>query len=447
MRRVGFRDTVKEMIEEINNSSQEYQMPVNSSQPSSRKFSFLIGALVFFFVFAFLLYLYFNTQNKSLVSSDLKPSDITGLPTVSSVVKNENIDSDTPLTLTQAENIEERIIVKKEDGFYSISKDTTKQAKLAEVIKVSKDHKRIFFNKDNNLWIANIDGTNPFKITSLGSEVTKKYAPVGVSLFAISPAFDALLYTYSVGGMGQGGSDLSANSSVRYGLYLFDFKTGHHTFLASNDAVNKYAFLAWSKQEGVILINNNDFTYPDYARYSLDLTNGNIYLIQNAKPLPGLYGLTVPQVKYNSTIDKIVYSAATSSDSSVDRLVSKNSSRIAIADLNGNNYQEVSPVGMWTTYQWPDFSPDGQSITYNQKTGITGKSTLFKYEINTKQTQRLTDHYGQYMWLDKAHILAGELRGGQFAYNAHSLDIYVIDIQTQEKKLFLQNAYIGREYY
>jgi hypothetical protein len=363
----------------------------------------------------------------------------------------ELIEPDTPFTVA---SVGEHVVVDKKDGMYSVSVETGTQTKLSNIdelnrqsIKVTSDRKKIIYKKDDNLWISNSNGTNPVQITTKGMAVTTKYAAVFPDVVAISPSGSKILYSYSVGSAGQGGPDLPSNPSVRYGLYLLDLKTGRHTFLASDSSMREYTVLAWDNHDKVFFIANNDFSYPNYERYSLDLQSGNILPVTGAKPLPGLYFLTVGQVKYSSEMDKIVYSSGTTSDTAVDRLVPKDSSKIVAADLLGQEITDISPQGTWTTYQWADVSPDATYISYDKETGKTGKSTLFLYNIKTRETVNLGDHDGEYLWISPKEILVQKINGGDFAYNPNVLDIYKINIDTKQQELFLKNAFFDRSQY
>lgn len=194
----------------------------------------------------------------------------------------------------------------------------------------------VAFVRDNNLWVKNLSASQEQKITKFASPNPS----IDVKIMAWSPNTQQILYSVQpVETM----DDLPPETKlpkVDYGFYVYDFATSTH-----RPTRLSHRFLGWLDKDYFLMLETKVSPQPEKL-IRWHWLRGDLLQLSKA-PLQGL-----GQVTFSA--DRLWAVAAVGPIGE--------SSQIMKINLQTGDLVKAGPLGAFTEYQWPSFSPNGAQI-------------------------------------------------------------------------------------
>ena len=285
------------------------------------------------------------------------------------------------------------------------------QTKLMHEPALSETHIAFIYAED--LWIANIDGSNPIRLTiDEGIESLPVFSPDGKHI-AFNAQYDGNTDVYIIPSKGGIPSRLTYHPS---GDYVVDFTPDGKNVLFSS--------------------RRNSFTNRYEQLYTIAINGGNVTQ------------LDIPNASWASYSDDgshIAYTPLYEPYAQWKHYRGGMESRIWIYNTKTHKVEEIprpNNVGNTTKPQWM-----GNYIYY--RSDVNGEFNLYQYDINTKAIKQLTD-YKDFPVLDLAANhgqVIFEQAGNLHMYNPSSNEIKKINITISTDLLELRERFVSGNSY
>ncbi len=262
---------------------------------------------------------------------------------------------------------------------------------------VSPDQTLLAYTKANDLWVMNLADQSSSRLTKYGRAETANTTSVYVLISAWSSDSRQILYYVS-----HSDEDTLDDSqatldipSAPYGYRVYDVLTKTNTAIKFPGE-----FQIWLPDGSFLLTSaETDLFDQHLLRYHVgeDLPQ----LVTN---LRGWWGQTSVSPDARTLLIAFSQPVPSSKDINMSTDIGDTpqlSSRILKYNLRTANFVNVSPVGFWSEYQMPSYSPSGKRIAYVQQSEMDSAGFVHgKLIIDGKPVIDLPHAPFEYYWID-----------------------------------------------
>lgn len=263
---------------------------------------------------------------------------------------------------------------------------------------ISPDQRHIVFEQDNDLWLLDVQTSLTERITNVGKPFTSKYTSVSAIFQLWSWDGNKILYRVSPGDTDdpEGERPELKVRPAKYGSYVFDLAKKISRPLEFPNG-NLFIWLA----DGNFLIESNDNiimhdVIDNTERSLINLGNGWQTSLSN----DGKLILTTIRDKRMTT------------------------SQIIKMGMPQGQTTPITPIGKFTEYQWPTFSPSGKSIAYQHRIGTDNGKPVISLVVDGRDIYNYTGNLS-YKWIEDSTIVVIERSQKEAA---------IIDVGTKKVK-------------
>ena len=258
---------------------------------------------------------------------------------------------------------------------------------IQEVL-ISPTQQKIAFCKDNDLWVYDVATKIALQLTHIGKPATSQFDSIEVSVQRWSSDESKILILVS-----RGFTDSPQERKAKYGLQVFDMKTGKTSLLPSS--IKHEKILVWFENGNYLLKNNGDVVQYDIASKH----QTNILSISSSDSAKD--NIEMGQENLSGDQQWIAF----------DRLNwTRQTSQLMRMNLKSGEIIAITDIGGWAEYQWPIFSPSGKKIVYehqtNSKPNPNGPSRLPQSDLVIDgKTVYSFEGYRKLYWIDESTIV------------------------------------------
>jgi hypothetical protein len=232
-------------------------------------------------------------------------------------------------------------------------------------VAVAPDNNRIAYTQNNDLSLFDPGTGKSTRLTRIGKPYTKTHTSVEVVNLEWSPDGAKLLYQVVAGDNEdpEGDQPTLKTRTANYGHYIFDLATGKTTRYRHSPGI-------WLSKDEFLLVTKD-------GMFRQEIASGKL------TPLPIARLGDLGQIMLRSNGRQLL--------AVLDTTLRMNSSQVVQIDLDKFESKLLTPLGKWTEYQWPTYSPSSSRYCYLHRTGqskdkhplmdiVVGKKVIYSYE-------------------------------------------------------------------
>jgi Dipeptidyl peptidase IV (DPP IV) N-terminal region. len=275
------------------------------------------------------------------------------------------------------------------------------------ILKISPDQSHVVFEQENDLWLLNVQTKQTARLTNIGEPYTSQYASVSARCQLWSQDSNKILYEVLPGDTDdpEGERPKLKGIPAKYGYYVFDLEK----------RINRTIELP----KGHILFWLADGNFLIYSHH-----NTLLYDVINNTEVPLISPSNGRQTRLSNN-GKIILTNASD--------IKIKTSQIIKVDMPQGHITPVTPIGKFTEYRWPTFSPSGKRIAYQHSVGTENRHPAISLVVDGRDVYNYRDVYNNtglsygYEWIDDSTIVLIEIERSQS-------EAAIIDVDTKQVK-------------